>query len=300
MVMIWRSREDARSRNPTTKHFPTLELRFVEVVLRTGVPSLVCGGRIDSVALWLQKQRLLFPMFEANPVLRRVQDSRSYGTLTFDGVIHRTGLLFLLTAASYGATWFGIQNGLLPVGTALIAAIVGVVLALIITFGRVRNPFVIGAYAVAEGALLGTVSLLAELRYPGIAFQASAATFGCFMVVLGLYRFRILVASPGLVKGLLVAIAGIAVLYVVNLIASLFGHPLAFLTDNSPLSIGLSCVIVLVASLSFVIDFAQIENAVSSGADERDGWLLAFGLLVGLVWLYLEILRLLSKVRSRD
>jgi uncharacterized YccA/Bax inhibitor family protein len=239
-------------------------------------------------------------MFEANPVLRRVQDTRSYGTLTFDGVIHRTGLLFLLTAATYAGTWYGVQTGALPVSTALIAGIVGFVLGLIIIFGRVTNPFLISAYAVAEGALLGVLSLLAEMRYPGIAFQASAATFGCFAVVLTLYRLRILNATPGLVKGLVVAMAGIAVLYLVNLVASLFGHPLGFLTSNSPLSIGISFVIVLVASVSFVIDFAQIEEAVANGAEERVGWRLAFGLLVGLVWLYLEILRLLSKMRSRN
>lgn len=239
-------------------------------------------------------------MFEANPALKRVQDSSSGGTLTVNGVIHRTGILFLLTAAAYGFTWHGVTTGTVPPSAALIASLVGLVLGLVITFGRVTNPFFICAYALAQGAALGVISYFAELRFPGIAFQASATTLGCFATVLAFYRLRILNATPGLVKALTVAMIGIAVLYLVNLVSSLFGHPLGFLQDSSPLSIGISVVIVLVAALSFVVDFAQIEQAVDGGVDERQGWLLAFGILVGLVWLYIEILRLLMKLRSRD
>jgi uncharacterized YccA/Bax inhibitor family protein len=89
-------------------------------------------------------------------------------------------------------------------------------------------------------------------------------------------------------------------LYLVNIISSLFGHPLEIVTGNSTLSIGLSAVIVIIAAISFVIDFAAIEQAVEEGADDRAGWYFAFALLVGLVWLYIEILRLLTKLRSRD
>lgn len=222
------------------------------------------------------------------------------GGLTFNAVINRTGTLVLATGATFVLTWRGLQSGSVSPTLGIVGAIVGLVLGLFIAFTRSTNPIAIGAYAVAEGALLGTISYFANLRYPGIAMQAVGGTLGCFFVVLWLYSMRVLRATPMFVKVVSAAIVGIALLYIVNLVAALFGHPLGIVTGNSTLSIGLSAVIVVVAAISFVIDFAAIEQAVNEGADEREGWYFAFGLLVGLVWLYIEILRLLTKLRSRD
>ena len=185
-------------------------------------------------------------------------------------------------------------------GAGIFGAVVGLVLALIIIFTKSSNPFLISCYAAAEGVALGAFSYLAEIRYPGIAAQATAGTMGCFLSVLVLYRTRILKASPAFTKILVSAMLGITLLYVGDFVSGLFGHPFSVVHGNSNLSIGVSVIIVLVAALSFVIDFAQIEEAVQSGADARYAWRCSFGLIVGLVWLYMEILRLLMKSRSRN
>jgi uncharacterized YccA/Bax inhibitor family protein len=178
--------------------------------------------------------------------------------------------------------------------------ILGLILGLVISFTRITNPLVIGAYAICQGAALGTISYFANLRYPGIALQAVAGTFGCFFVVLWLYSLKVLRATPMFVKVITAALIGVALLYLVDLVAGMFGHGFDFIRGNSNVSIGLSALIVLLASLSFVIDFAAIDHAIEEGVDEKQGWRCAFALLVGLVWLYIEILRLLTKLRSRD
>lgn len=151
-----------------------------------------------------------------------------------------------------------------------------------------------------QGLALGTISYFTNLRYPGVALQAVGGTFGCFTIVLWLYSMRVLRATPLFVKVITAALLGIMALYLVDLVAGLFGHPLEIVRGSSPLSIGISAIIVLIASLSFVIDFAAIEQAVQEGADTRQGWRFAFSLLVGLVYLYIQLLQLLSKLRGRD
>jgi uncharacterized YccA/Bax inhibitor family protein len=182
----------------------------------------------------------------------------------------------------------------------MVGSIVGLVLALIIIFARVTNPIMIGAYALTQGVALGTISVFANMRFPGIALQAVAGTLGCFSIVLWLYSMKVLRATPIFVKVITAALLGIMALYLVDLVAGLFGHPLDLVRGNSGGSIAISAFIVLIASLTFVIDFAAIEEAVGQGADSRQGWAFAFSLLVGLVWLYIEMLRLLSKLRGRD
>jgi uncharacterized YccA/Bax inhibitor family protein len=240
-------------------------------------------------------------MFEANPTIRRLSDGRvQTGALTYNGVIHRTGILLLLTGVTFALTWRGLLTEDISPAVGMAGAIVGLILGLIISFTQATNPFLIGAYAICQGALLGTVSCFVNARYPGIALQAVTGTLGCFTAVLWLYSIRVLRATPIFVKVISAALFAIMALYLVNMIAGLFGHPLGIVNGSSGFSIGLSAVIVIVAALSFVIDFAAIEQAVGDGVDEKYGWLFAFSLLVGLVWLYMEILRLLTKMRSRD
>ena len=240
-------------------------------------------------------------MFDANPTIRRLgNEGVVTNPLTYDGVIHRTGALLLITALTFALTWRGLITGAVAPEMGLVGSLVGLVLALAIIFTRATNPFLIGAYALTQGLALGVISYYANERYPGIALQAVAGTIGCFSVVLFLYSMRVLRASPTFVKVIMSALLGIMALYLVDLVAGFFGHPLEIVRGNSGMSIGITAVIVLVASLSFVIDFAAIEQAVTEGADAKQGWRFAFSLLVGLVWLYIEILRLLTKLRSRD
>ncbi len=240
-------------------------------------------------------------MFEVNPVVKRISSSPSYANgLTYNGVINRTGVLLLATGATFVLTWRGLEAGAVSPTIGIGGGIVGLILAFAIIWKHITNPFAIGAYAVAEGAMLGVTSYFVNQRYPGIALQAVAGTLGCFSVVLWLYSMRVLRATPMFAKIIVSAMVGIFLLYAVDMIAGLFGHPLAIVNGNSGVSIGLSVFIVIIASLMFVLDFARIEQAIQDGADEREGWYFAFALIVGLVWLYLEILRLLMKLRSRD
>jgi uncharacterized YccA/Bax inhibitor family protein len=240
-------------------------------------------------------------MFEANPVIKRVSSERALaGALTYNGVIHRTGVLLLLTSVTFGLTWRGLQSGDVSPALGIGGLILGLILGLVISFTRITNPFVIGVYAICQGAALGTISYFANLKYPGIALQAVAGTFGCFFVVLWLYSLQVLRATPMFVKVISAALLGIAVLYIADLVAGFFGHGFEIVRGNSGFSIGLSAVIVVLASLSFVIDFAAIDHAIEEGVEEKEGWRFGFALLVGLVWLYIEILRLLTKMRSRD
>ncbi len=239
-------------------------------------------------------------MFEANPSIKRISNEGVVtNPLTYNGVINRTGILVLITSVVFSFTWQALQNGSVTPLIGIGGTIAGLILALIIIFTKTSNPFLIGAYAITQGLALGTSSYFANYKYPGIALQAVAGTFGCFFAVLALYATRVLKASPIFVKVISAAIIGIALLYITDIVAGLFGHPLEIVRGNSGLSIGITAVIVIVAALSFVIDFAAIEEAVEQGADAKLGWRFAFSLLVGLVWLYIEILRLLSKLRSR-
>ena len=240
-------------------------------------------------------------MFQANPAIRRLEhDGVISNPLTYNGVIHRTGALLVVTCITFALTWNGLETGQLSPNVGIGGMIVGLVLGLIIAFTRITTPLLIVPYAAAEGVLLGAVSYFANQRYPGIALEAIIATLGCFFAVLWLYSLKILRATPTFVKVISAALIGIVALYLVGMVSRLLGHPMTFLHDSSTLSIGISVVVIVVASLSFVIDFAAIDEAVAQGVDSRQGWRFAFCLLVGLVWLYLEILRLLSKLRSRD
>ncbi len=240
-------------------------------------------------------------MFEANPTIKRLGDEGVVTTpLTYNGVIHRTGALLLVTSVTFALTWRGLQSGELSPAIGLGGTLAGLVLALIIIFSRATNPLLIGSYAVTQGLALGVISYFANLRYPGIALQAVGGTLGCFFAVLWLYSINVLRATPLFVKVISAALIGIVALYLVDLVAGIFGHPLDIVRGNSGLSIGITAVVVIVAALSFVIDFAAIDEAIAGGVDARQGWRFAFSLLVGLVWLYIEMLRLLSKLRGRN
>ncbi len=240
-------------------------------------------------------------MFSPNPALTRsIETPTSRGTVTIGGVVNRTAMLVAFATIAFGVTWRGLQMEQFSPGLAMIGTLAGFVLAMIIIFTRSANPLLISGYAICEGIALGCVSYFAAQRYPGIAWQAVSGTFGCFFAVLALYRLQILRATPAFVKTICGVMLGIMIVYLADLVAGFFGHPFGLLHGNSNLSLGFSVVIIIVASLSFVIDFAQVESAVESGVSEEQSWRLAFGLVVGLVWLYLEILRLLLNSRSRN
>ncbi|HZN70840.1 MAG TPA: Bax inhibitor-1/YccA family protein [Micromonosporaceae bacterium] len=216
--------------------------------------------------------------------------------MTVDDVVVRTVALLALTGVAGALTWALVPDSLL--GVAWIGgAMVGLVLGLVITFARVTNPFVISAYAIVEGVFVGAVSKFYETAFEGIVLQAVLGTFGLFFLMAMLFKARVIRATPRFVKGVLAALVGVFALILMNFVLSLF-HINTGLRDGSPLAIGFSIVIIIVASLTFILDFAQVEEAVRYGLPQRYAWNCAFGILVGLIWLYLEILRLISYFRD--
>jgi uncharacterized YccA/Bax inhibitor family protein len=154
-------------------------------------------------------------------------------------------------------------------------------------------------YAALEGLALGGISALFEARYPGISVQAVMLTFGVFAALLFAYTSRLIRPSENFKLGVVAATGGIALVYLVSIGLSFFGITIPFLHDSGPIGILVSVVIVVIAALNLVLDFDFIETGVARGAPRYMEWYAAFGLLVTLVWLYLEMLRLLSKLRRR-
>ncbi|MBQ1025920.1 Bax inhibitor-1/YccA family protein [Micromonospora sp. C95] len=218
--------------------------------------------------------------------------------MSIDDVVVKTVTLLAIVGVAAAAAWALVPDALL--GVAWIgAAIVGLVLGLIISFSRMANPALVVAYAVVEGVLVGAVSKFFESLYDGIVLQAVTATFGVFFVMAMLYKARVIRATPKFVKGMIAVMAGLFAVMMINLVLALFGVNTG-LRDGSPLAIGFSIVCIVVASLSFVLSFKEVEDGVRMGLPQRYSWVAAFGILVSLIWLYIEMLRLLSYFQGDD
>lgn len=237
-----------------------------------------------------------------NPLLAReeVLRTRNATALTVNGVVNKTGLLFAVLLVAFGYTWHLYASGSQTMTIAVGGAIVGFILAMIIIFGKLATPFLVIPYAACQGLFLGGISAHYEAAFPGIVMQAALLTMTCFFAILFAYKTNVIRFSPGLAKFIMVAMLGIVIAYLVSFIGSFFGMPLKFLHDSSPLSIGISIFIVAIATLSFVIDFEAINQAAQRDVAKSQEWYFSFSLMVSLVWLYLEVLRLLSKLRSKE
>ncbi|WP_199516484.1 Bax inhibitor-1/YccA family protein [Nucisporomicrobium flavum] len=220
--------------------------------------------------------------------------------MTIDDVVVKTVTLLGITGVSAVAAWNLIPQSLL--GAAWIgAAVVGLVLGFIISFSRMANPALVVAYAVVEGAFVGLVSKFFQeiAGYQGIVLQAVIATFGVFFLMAFLYRARVIRATPKFQRGMIAVMGGLFAVMLINLVLSLFGVHTG-LRDNGALGIIFSIVCIVVASLSFILSFNEIEEGVRMGLPQRYSWTAAFGILVSLIWLYIEILRLLSFLQGDD
>ncbi len=219
-------------------------------------------------------------------------------TMSLDDVVVKTVTLLGIVGVSAAAAWALIPDALL--GVAWIgAAMVGLVLGLIISFSRMANPALVVTYAVVEGVLVGAVSKFFESLYDGIVLQAVVGTFGVFFLMAMLYKAKVIRATPAFVKGMIAVMAGLFAVILINFVLALFDINTG-LRDGSPLAIGFSLVIVVVAALSFVLSFKEVEDGVRMGLPRRYSWVAAFGILVSLIWLYLELLRLLSYFQGDD
>jgi uncharacterized YccA/Bax inhibitor family protein len=233
--------------------------------------------------------------------------------MTIGGTMLATGVLFVLLLVTGAIGWSQVTqtettqviqgvpqttiNTEFP-GWVWLPMIAAVILGFVTVFkpklARITAPL----YALGYGFAIGAISHMYNLQWDGIVLQAIGATLAVFAVMLFLYATRIIKVTKKYVVMVVAATGGIFVLYLVTWIATLFGADITFWNDPSPLGIGISVVIVIVAALNLGIDFAFIETASNEGAPKYMEWVGAFGLTVTLIWLYLEILRLLSLLRQ--
>jgi uncharacterized YccA/Bax inhibitor family protein len=217
--------------------------------------------------------------------------------LTMDDVVTKTGITFLVTVLAAAVVWA--LPGTMGWGLALPAIIVGLVLGLVISFKTIANPAATLAYAAVEGIFLGAISEAFDSIYEGgIVLQAVIGTFGVFAGMLVVYKTGAIRVTPKFTRWMLGALVGVLVLMVANFVAYFFTPDGLGLRDGGPLAIVFSLVVIGVAAFSLLLDFDMADEAIRRGAPAKFAWYIAFGLLVTVVWLYLEILRLLSYFRE--
>jgi uncharacterized YccA/Bax inhibitor family protein len=242
-------------------------------------------------------------MRSGNPVL---QDStftdvqRGYSNpMTLTGVVNRSVALLLLVAATATAVWsYSATHPAIISSTVMIGALGGFVVGMATSFKRNWAPVTAPIYAVLQGLFIGGLSLVMEQRFPGLVLQAVLLTFGVMFALLAAYQSRIIRPSETFKAVIVSATFGIVIVYLVSMALQLFFHtaiPMIF--DSGPVGITFSLIVVGIAALNLVLDFDFIERGVASGAPKWMEWYAAFGLTVTLVWLYIEILRLLAKMR---
>ena len=234
-----------------------------------------------------------------NPVLSKKTFTNTISSsdqMTIEGTVNKTAISLLLLVGT-GYFTFDVISPVLLIG----AGIGGFILALVTIFKKEWAPITVPLYAILEGALLGGISYLYNDSYNGIVTNAILLTVGILVSLLIAYRSGYIKATENFKLGIFAATGGIAIVYFVNFIMGFFGSGLGVMSINnaSPLSIGFSIVVVIIASLNLVLDFDFIEEGAEKGAPKYMEWYGAFGLLVTLIWLYLEILRLLAKLNSR-
>lgn len=240
----------------------------------------------------------------ANPILNQnftEQERVLHGEpMTVNGTLQLTAFLGIIVFLSAAYVWSRFGLGYMDQVQMLttVGAILGFVLALIISFTRTK--FLIPVYAAAEGLMLGGISAMAESAFSGIVLQAVAGTFAAFFSMLILYRLGIIRATEKFRSVVFISTLSVFVVYLINFIGSFFGYSVPGLMDSSMLGIGISLLVIVIAALNLILDFDFIEQGARNFLPKDAEWFGAFGLMVTLVWLYFEILRLLMKFQSRD
>ncbi len=225
------------------------------------------------------------------------------GAMTINGTVNKTAFLLILVLLGAMFSWSRF-DGPASVGAvfplAIGGALGGFVLALITIFKKEWSAFTAPAYAVLEGLFIGAMSAIFEARHPGIVMQAVGLTFGTMGALLLAYRSGLIRATEKFKLGVFAATGGIALLYIADMLMGFFGHHIGMIQSSSALGIGFSAVVVVIAALNLILDFDLIEQGAAQGAPKYMEWYGGFAMVVTLVWLYLEILRLLSKLNSRN
>ncbi|MGM0441447.1 MAG: Bax inhibitor-1/YccA family protein [Elusimicrobiota bacterium] len=250
-------------------------------------------------------------MRTANPALKQesftgVDTGTSMGSMTLQGTVNKTAFLLVLALTSSLWVWnkFFAAGGSVESMQAVTpwmwgGIIGGLILALVTIFKKELSPYTAPAYALVEGLFLGGISAWAEASYPGIVIQAISLTFGTLFVLLFLYKSGVIRVTEKFRMGVISATGAIFLIYMVSFIMRLFGVNMPYIHGSGLIGIGFSLFVVTIAALNLVLDFDLIERSVDAGAPSYMEWYGAFGMMVTLVWLYIEILRLLIKLQGR-
>ena len=242
----------------------------------------------------------------ANPILNENTFMQNYGVynlpdiMTKQGVTLKTaGLLALVTIAG-AFSWMmvpamGASANLILIGS----IIIGLILGLIIPFKPTWSPFLAPIYAVVEGVFLGAVSCYFEAAMPGIVFQAVVATLAIFFSILALYSSGVIVVTRKVRSVIIALTVSVFVIYLVSFLLSLAGIRVPFIYDASPIGIAINVIIMIIAAANLLIDFDNIEKGINYSAPKYFEWYCAYGTMVTIVWIYIEVLRLLAKLKRR-
>ncbi len=240
-------------------------------------------------------------MRSGNPALRantftKVRAVSSANAMSIQGTVNKTFILLFITLFSASWVWDKPVYFLPYLWPALIA---GMIVAFVTIFKKAWSPVTAPIYALIEGVVLGVLSALMERNYPGIVIQAVGLTFSILFCLLIAYKSRMIKVSDNFRLGVVAATGGIALLYIVSMVMRVFGTSIPFIHESGLIGIGFSLFVIVIASLNLVLDFDFIEKGAEYGAPKYMEWYGAFGLIVTLIWLYMEILRLLAKLRGR-
>lgn len=220
--------------------------------------------------------------------------------MTLAGTINKSLILFLLLTASAMVIWWLTFNGMNPIVPAIGGGIIGLILVVISAFKPQYSGYLAPGYALFEGLFIGGISAIFEIQYPGIVVQAVSATLVTFLVCLGLYKYKIVKVTEQFKSVVIAATLAIATYYLISWLVSMFTSFVPVHHGNSMMSIGISVFVIIIAALNLFLDFDQIEKGVQQKMPKFMEWYGAMGLMITLVWLYIEFLRLLSKLSSRD
>jgi len=227
---------------------------------------------------------------------RREPIGSAQDAITIQGTVNKTFVLLFLLLLTANWSWsnpYAAAKWIMP------AIIVGLIVGFVTIFKREFAPVTAPLYALIEGVILGGISSFFEATYQGIVMQAVTLTFGVLFSLLLAYKSGLIRATENFKLGIVAATGGIMVLYLVDLIMGIWGRHVSFIYSNGPAGIIFSVIVVVIAALNLVMDFDFIEKGSEQGAPKYMEWYGAFGLMVTLIWLYLEILRLLAKSRRR-
>lgn len=222
--------------------------------------------------------------------------------MSIEGTVNKTAFLLFLALITASWTWnlyFNTGNTAVVIPWIIVGALGGLVTAIVTIFKKKWSPITAPCYALLEGLVLGGLSSLFEARYPGIVIQAVGLTFGTLFGLLLAYKTHLIKVTENFKLGVVAATGGIGLIYMLSFVLGFFGIGIPFIHESGLLGIGFSLFVVVIAALNLVLDFDFIEKGAEAGAPKYMEWFAAFGLIVTLIWLYLEILRLLAKLRSR-